>query len=148
MLLGTHIIFLSVCLSVCLSIDLSIQGIYIAQIRSPGSCIDSVLIPSICLSVCLSVCLSIYLSIYLPIYLGDLYSSDKVPRVLSRFSHVLRVYREYFPPISHGCQHLIIVISKLLKRNSKAKGRAPAYSWALHQIRWILRLHLPYFGLP
>src|SRR6218665_1383674 len=31
---------------------------------------------------------------------------------------------------------IVIVISKLLKRHSKAKSRAPAYSLALRRLRW------------
>jgi len=33
----------------------------------------------------------------------------------------------------------VIVISKRLKRHSKAKGRAPAYSRLLRQIRWVVQ---------
>jgi len=34
---------------------------------------------------------------------------------------------------------IVFVISKFLKRHSKAKCRAPAYSRALHQIRRVVR---------
>ena len=41
------------------------------------------------------------------------------------------------------CGYLVIVIvivnSKFLKRHSEAKRRAPAYSLALHQIRWVFQ---------
>src|SRR6218665_2942927 len=40
--------------------------------------------------------------------------------------------------------YIVIVISKLLKRHSKTKRRAPAYSRALRQIRWCFPKNRPW----
>src|SRR6218665_1564341 len=44
----------------------------------------------------------------------------------------------------HICMHIVIVNSKLLKRHSKAKRRAPAYSRALRQIRGFFPKNSPW----
>src|SRR6218665_3055884 len=44
----------------------------------------------------------------------------------------------------HICMHIVIVNFKLLKRHSKAKRRAPAYSRALRQIRGFFPKNSPW----
>src|SRR5688572_27418604 len=41
--------------------------------------------------------------------------------------------------IGHTCFYFVIVISKLLKRHSKAKRRVPAYSRALRLVRGVVQ---------
>src|SRR6218665_1214729 len=44
----------------------------------------------------------------------------------------------------NGNGHVEIIISKLLKRHSIVRSRAPAYSRALHQIRGVVKSRSPW----
>src|SRR6218665_631010 len=63
-------------------------------------------------------------------------------RKLGFFGHVMRsdgLEKRKMLAHGDGRRRIVIVNSKLLKRHSKAKRRAPAYSRALRQIRGVFQ---------